>query len=169
MTQDIAYYAARVAGPDWVVPGVCIVMGSEQEAENAFALCTTSVREGRLPPSEVEFEYVSGEGFIFRMRAQGREGVFHVEAAYVPDIEIRALRELMLASLYFFVIFGWTSAPEGTIELLDPTEHALFKTELTIAGSHVVGTRGVAEIPWSRVLSGDFSVLLGTYLDSQPA
>lgn len=157
---DIAFYAAQSIQGEVRIPGVALVFPNRVEAEEAFDVATYSVTEGRLPPSNLEFRS-SADGWCLIFQASGYLKSLEIELCGISDEEIVQLRLLFSRVLYLFIIFGYYGS-SGELDLLDTSEHALFKQSITINGDLVYGEK-VDAVDWIHVLDETAHIVLGTF------
>lgn len=160
MEFDVEVYAARVDVAGGRVPGFALVFADESHAEAGFSISTDSLVEGQLPSSEVQFEYDSvSQTYEFRFSAGSDAHALLVRAGQFPPPEVEAIRWLSSRVDYYFIVFGYYGG-NGSLALLEPTEHALFKSVLLIDGENVLG-RAEFAVPWRTLL--DLPMVLGTF------
>lgn len=149
MTQSpVEVYFSRSNTPEGVVPGFTLMFESREAADEGFALATEAATEGRLPPVYVTLSRQMAKSWTFELVTMGPTRTLAVDAAGVPSAAVSRFLHSFESVLYYFVIFGYKDG--GGIELLDPAENALYKSELTVDGALVRGSNRIKP-KWSSV------------------
>jgi hypothetical protein len=165
MVADVALYLGRSELGPARVPGLALVYPHEPDARNAFLIATYSVLEGELPSTEIGFKRstLADQG-IFYFRARGKNENLEIIVDAIPWSSVEAFGTLLKRVRYFFVVFGFSDSDEQ-LQLVDPTDHALFKSYLKIEGETVRG-QDIDQVSWNNVLGECAHIILGLGSDN---
>ncbi len=158
--SEVAFFPARSELKGAVVPGIALIYPSEAAAITALMSMTAPAVEGRMLPTMFSLDPSPATGdWVFSAVAFSSLGDTRIEVSGIPDGDVRELQNALNLVLYFFVIFGYYEH-DGTVELLDPSANALFKSEITIDGRSVRG-QYATEVDWSNILGNEANLSLG--------
>jgi hypothetical protein len=165
MVADVALYLGRSELGPARVPGLALVYPHEPDARNAFLTATYSVLDGEHPPTEIGFKRSTlvDQG-IFYFRARGKNEDLEIDVDAIPWPSVEAFGALLKRVRYFFVVFGFFDSNEQ-LQLVDPTDHALFKSYINIEGETVWG-QDIDQVRWNNVLGEGAHIILGSDSDN---